>query len=285
MVLQPSFPNDGRRRQLLTPPLWIQRGICQCLESELPQVYLPLLLLRAAAGGNQVVVPLHVRMTLVALFASSQSHRYFGAYAEDILQRFFEKFEEWELQLVLEDLTKAGFASDDISTLTGKTLSDIPSTLLYRMVANWKVFSDARIQTLFSHCIPARIVSDWPMRSPPPGLLMLHMGQSKTLRDWARKQTLSCEVGLLAPHQFTESYSLSLLAMASVITSPAYASPESLLLSTEPPVVWAAFGTMLRLVPVENLMPSRMQTIDLRHIVSGHLHDTGSRKYQHICLR
>lgn len=225
------------------------------------------------------------RITLVSPSVTSQFHRYFGAYGEDILQRFFDKFEEWELQLVLEDLKKAGFTSDDTSALAGKTLSDVPSTLLYRMVANWKVFSDARIQTLFAHCLPTRIVSDWPMKSPPPGLLVLQMGESKALRDWARKQTLSCELSLLAPHQFTESYSQALMAMVAVVSSPTYASSESLLLSTEPPVVWAAFGTMLRLVPVERLMPSRTQAIDLRHVVSGHLHDTGSRKYEPFCFQ
>lgn len=186
---------------------------------------------------------------------------------------------------MLEDLKKAGFPNDDISTLpTGKTLSDVSSTLLYRMVVNWKVFSDARIQALFRQCVPTRIVSDWPMKNPPPGLLVLQMGESKPLRDWARKQSLSCELSLLAPHQFTGSYSQALLAMAAVVNSPTYASPGPLLLSTEPPVIWAAFGTMLRLVPVERLMPSRTQTLDLRHIVSGHLHDIGSREYESISL-
>ncbi|KAF5338959.1 hypothetical protein D9611_008720 [Ephemerocybe angulata] len=206
----------------------------------------------------------------------SSRSTYFGAYGAEILQRFFEKFEEWELDLVLQDLKAAGFSPDDMVT-DGKTLSDVPSTLLYRMVATWRVFRDSRIQALFHNYTPTRTLFDWPpKRPPPPGILLLLMGKSQAVRDWARKQCLSSELALMSSGQFTESYAQALLTMAAVVNSPTYTSTEGLLLSDDPAVVWSAFGTMLRVVPVEKLMSSTAQSIDLRHIVTGHLHDTGS---------
>lgn len=188
--------------------------------------------------------------------------------------------------MVLEDLKDNGFSTDGSSPLDGKTLSDAPPTLLYRMVVNWKTFSDSRVQNLLNTCPPRTIAPDWPSSPrypPPPGMLGLLMAKSPTLRDWARNQSFTSKPTCMSLAQFTESYTSALLAMAAVVNSPSYSTTGALILSDDPAAVWAAFGTMLQMIPVEHLTSNRLQSIDLRHIVAGHLHDTGTRKYT-ICL-
>jgi len=210
-----------------------------------------------------------------AVSRDSTLHRYFGAYNTDILQKFFAAFENWELKLVLDDLKKAGFPTDkSIHLLAGKSLSDAPSTLLYRLVVNWTVFSDARIQELIGTCPPTRPPLDWPAGNPPPGMLGLLMHKSPEVREWARQQCPDNSTTLMTAPQFTDSYVNALTTMAGAVPGSS-STTGGLLFSSDPTVIWSAIHTMLRMVPVDRLRTLRVQAVSLRLFVTLHLRDSG----------
>lgn len=179
--------------------------------------------------------------------------------------------------MVIEDLEKR-FSTKDLLSVKGQALSDLPPTLLYRMVVNWTVFSDPRIQALFRQCVAPKTVTGWPTGNPPPvpGTLALLIHESQDVRQWARKQCLASQLVMMAPERFTNSYSSALAFIANAVhPNP---KPQKVSSSQDPNVLWPAFGIILRLVPIDRLITTRVESMDLGHIITGHLHDTGSRE-------
>ena len=47
---------------------------------------------------------------------------------------------------------------------------------------------------------------------------------------------------------------------------------------TDVPALWSSYTTLLRFIPIELFRSSKSFDLDVRHIVIGHLHDTGNRQ-------
>ena len=164
--------------------------------------------------------------------------------------------------MVIEDLEQR-FSTKDLLSVKGETLSDLPPTLLYRMVVNWTVFSDPRIQALFRQSVPPSMVSGWPTGNLPPlpGILALLIHESQDVRQWARKQCLASQLVMMASEKFTTSYASALAFIANAVhPNP---KPQKVSSSQDPNVLWSGFGTMLRLVPIDRLSTTRVESIDL----------------------
>ncbi|KAG2010053.1 RNA helicase [Coprinopsis cinerea AmutBmut pab1-1] len=202
---------------------------------------------------------------------------YFGAYTKEILDTFFQKFEAWELTRVLADLETRGFSTAPISRNQGRTLAEVPPPLLYRILANWTVFTDSNVQAILHAFVPDSAVPDWPSNHCPPGLIISMSDDSQKLREWACRQLPSLELAIMSLEKFTPSYVKAFRALTAAIQSQSNpASPISTVqLSSDPIILWSAFSTVLRLVPADWILSNRNQNLDLRHLVTSHLHDTG----------
>ncbi|TFK27976.1 hypothetical protein FA15DRAFT_612773 [Coprinopsis marcescibilis] len=212
---------------------------------------------RSLRGCTQCVANLeHVKV-------SSRS-TYFAAYDPKVLDVFFAGLDAWELDTLLEDLRAKGITAGNATTV-----SEIPSPLLYRMLANWRIFSNSTIQTLIHAFPPSQIAADWPPNEPPPGILILLMDSSQQIRDWARRQAFPVEPVPMHPERFIPSYANAFRAAAEALNS----TQSAFSFSSDRQILWAEFTTLLRLAPIKQSAASNLQPLDLRHAVTGHLQD------------
>lgn len=216
---------------------------------------------------------------------------YFGAFNADILRAFYEKFEAWELGSVLQDLSHAGLIEGPLFSVSkGKTLAHAPAAVVFRMVSNWTIFNDPRVRSVIYQAPPAlQHVFEWPKDALPPGMLVLMMDERIDVRNWAKSQA-SRAISPMLDNKFLKSHIRSLEAITEAMamldhkaSSLPYSEFSSLshdkeiLFTSDLCVLWAAFYTVLKFTPVNWLKQRPQQHLDLRHIVTGHLHDTGPR--------
>ncbi|KAJ7250875.1 SEN1 N terminal-domain-containing protein [Mycena haematopus] len=189
---------------------------------------------------------------------------YFGAFSADILQGFYQSFEAWELNTVLEDIT-------------GRTLSSVSPGIGYRIVSNLTILQDPRILSIIHSEPLAAPVDNWPSDPISPGLLVLLLDEAPVVKEWAEKQALRSRVIPMAKETFLPSHVAALDAILKAL-DPMSMPETPFSFSRDPRVLWSGFWTVLSLVPVEYL-----RTGTVYRAVKGHLHDTGSH-FEYILL-
>ncbi|RDB14553.1 putative ATP-dependent helicase C29A10.10c [Hypsizygus marmoreus] len=196
---------------------------------------------------------------------------YFGAYQDHVLSAFYQTFDAWELQLVLQDLTKANLLNQP-STARAGTLSD---TLAYRMVSNWAIFKDPTVLSVIHTYPPTKLFVTWPTDPLPPGMLILLMDDMADVRRWAEIHASKCTVIPMSQDLFIGAYLDSVDTIGRQLTDPALNSSLPFSFAKDPSDLWSGFRLVLRLIPVDALGSRTRQYSDLRGIVARHLYDTG----------
>jgi senataxin len=222
-------------------------------------------------------------------------HRYFGAFDKHTLENFYQSFEQWELEGVLEVLANAGISLHNPDSSRPRTLSDAPSAVVYNMVANLTILKDPRILSFIRSLVPSQPLPGWPTDPLPAGLLILMLDEVSSVRRWARNQAARCTIVPIPKEKFVGSYrtavqivvyALSLSDHGNTSASPPFplASDSHSARSSSPfsfaidiADLWSGFCAVLRLIPPESLSSNTHQYADLRRIVANHLNDTGPR--------
>ncbi|KAF9534475.1 SEN1 N terminal-domain-containing protein [Crepidotus variabilis] len=212
-----------------------------------------------------------------AKIASRQT--YLGAFAAPVLKQFFVEYEKWELSEVIQDMERA-----DNPSVSGHppTPANLPVPTLYRMVANWNIFNDSRVQSYFlAHSIPED-EEGWPQSPLPPGLLVFLMVDPPHLRKWA--VTLASNSSIIPLDAFSAPYITAMASITSVLRRQlpdAMDTPKHELIPfAEPASIFNGVNAVLRLVPPDWLKGSSGQPLELRRALLSHLQVDGSHFIQ-----
>lgn len=201
--------------------------------------------------------------------------------------------------MVINTLSRAGIMSGAANPNSLCTLSNVPPAVVYHMVCNLDILQDARIISIIHVYPPSDSLPGWPTDPPPPGILILTVDENAEVRRWAKSQLSRCKTVPIPKEKFVGAYSIAMDAIAHAassrtqIDSPhnsaiivdmlrsttimASSSFGSFPYATNPVDLWSGFYAFLRLVPSELLTSSPHHNVDLRRLVTGHLHDTGLR--------
>ncbi|KAF8073606.1 SEN1 N terminal-domain-containing protein [Lyophyllum atratum] len=199
---------------------------------------------------------------------------YFGAYDEHVLNAFYQTLETWELDMVLQDLTKATLLGQPANSVQ-QTLSAAPPAVAYRMVSNWTIFKDSRILSVIHEYPPTGPFPIWPKDPLPPGMLVLLMDDKPNVRRWAEAHAAKCAVVPMSNDHFVGSYLDAVEIIGRHLTDPALNANLPFSFALDPSDLWSGFRTVLRHIPIEALGSTTREYSDLRGIVARHLYDTG----------
>ncbi|KAJ3978925.1 SEN1 N terminal-domain-containing protein, partial [Lentinula detonsa] len=197
---------------------------------------------------------------------ASSRQSYFGAIPDDAMRVYWLVFSKWELDHILAQ----------ISSPSGwKNSSDIPTPVFYRMICNFKVFQNPRIQSFLEQTSLPRTPSNWPAASIPPAMLVLLMHANATLREWALNQVLRCTVVPISHDDasflpYNQALELIMLSFSAQVRPE---TPIRLVADVE--TLWSSFHSVLRLLRPTHLTYSSSEGVDIRHVVTGHLHNDG----------
>jgi senataxin len=167
---------------------------------------------------------------------------------------------------------------------TTKTLSDIHPAVVYRMVCNWTIFSNPKIlSAIYSSSLIGPLLG-WPTDPLPPGMFVLLMSDRSSVRQWAVNQALQCTTVPMSDDLFVGSYlqAIEAVVYALTLSEPSHSDhalkkPFPFSVARDPSLLWSGFSIILRHIPVVALASNTRHHVDIRHIVTGHLHDTGPR--------
>ncbi|KAF8635838.1 hypothetical protein AX15_000034 [Amanita polypyramis BW_CC] len=193
-------------------------------------------------------------------------HTYFGAFPDGTLESFYKSFETWELASVQREIVNA--------SAIGSQTNVHPATV-YRALFNWTIFSATTIQSVLQNGLYH--VDDWPKDLVPPGTLLFLFHRNPEIRKWAQGLASKATVLPIPDDQFVGMYKVVLnfvVDMMSPDTSSAQNRYPALALSTDKYELWRAFRILLRNVP-PGLLKSKKDSMDVYHVVVGHLHDDG----------
>ncbi|KAI8978689.1 SEN1 N terminal-domain-containing protein [Trametes punicea] len=207
-------------------------------------------------------------------------HTYFGAFGEQVLTNFYNSFHNWLTGLAVDALAENGFASGDVNEHE-RTLGDAPPAITFLVLTYLEMLQDTRIITLLHSYCPRNPVKSWPDDIPPPALLALLFDENADVRSWAQKQTALYTVAPIPMENFLPGHSTVLKAATDCVASSrslgqCFGPEYKISFLSEIASLWSSYTTLLRYVPVEFFRSSKSFDPDLRHIVIGHLHDTGN---------
>ncbi|KAA1469989.1 hypothetical protein DENSPDRAFT_797113 [Dentipellis sp. KUC8613] len=212
---------------------------------------------------------------------------YMGAFEPPTIASFMEAFDEWELKMVLDSLSR----SHIVPTPPGapppsRSLVDAPPAVVFHIVANVHVLKNSGIQSILQAYTPSTAISAWPSEPVPPGILLLLLHQDQRIRQWARLHVARCRTAPMAMEKFVDTYPLVSDIMMHVVSQaggnpatsggpPTTFPLQTFAFSQKPAVLWSGFVTAFRMFPTEMLKPRQGTGFNLAHFVVGHLHDTG----------
>ena len=213
---------------------------------------------------------------------SSWSISYLAAFAVDLLDNFFEQFEQHELVVITADLKAAGFSPD--SQGQDKSLSQLPPGFLYRLISTWRVFASPLIQDLFIKYPPEKVPDEWPANPVPPGALVLLLHSDERVRKWAR--SIASRSSLDKADAMVGAYpqALAIISHSLCPLTPALECPSALIESAstfpfaQQSELWTGIETALRLIPPEWVSKTPRYKLDLRPAILVHLKDQSPRE-------
>jgi senataxin len=199
--------------------------------------------------------------------------------------------------MVISALSHAGFSPNISDNDPQLTLSNAPSAVVYHMVCNLQILQDSRILSIIRAHSPSDLLPGWPVDPPPAGMLILLVDENPRVRQWAKNQASKCKIVPIPKEKFVGPYAVALEAIAHAVSAGTDLSSSATLAvptnntaiatsnafrifsyTTDPADLWSGFCAFLRLIPPKLLTSSTNHNVDLRRLVTGHLHDTGPRQ-------
>lgn len=201
--------------------------------------------------------------------------------------------------MVVSALSRAGISSDVSNNHSRSTLSNAPSAVVYHMVCNLQILRDPRMLSIIHAHPPSDLLLGWPTDPPPAGLLILLVDENSQVRRWAKTQISKCKITPIPLEKFVGAYTIVIDAVAHAVSAGTHGNASSnpatvvsidntaietsglfgtFSYVTDPGDLWSGFCALLRLIPPELLTSSPHHNVDLRHLVTGHLHDIGPRQ-------
>lgn len=211
---------------------------------------------------------------------------YLAAFGKSVLKQFFTEFGRWELSEILKEIEDSESTASSSSHLL--PASNLPAATLYRMVANWDVFTDAKITSYFlSHTLPES-VDGWPEAPLPPGLFIFLIAEPLHLRKWAINIASKCTI---VPSEIFSCFYLD--AMTLIISVLRRQLPDVMnTLSANNAIPFAGpsdlfdgLNAALRLMPPEWLKGSSGQPLELRRTLLSHLGVESPCQFSRNCLQ
>ena len=185
--------------------------------------------------------------------------------------------------MVIDGLAACRISMEDTTSPAGVTLLDAPPALVYLALSNLDVLLDNRVLSIIAAYTPSSEFTSWPSDPPPPGLFYLSLHQNPSIRRWAELQMMKCRHTPMPSETFVGSYLTAFGAVVNVLTksepTPALSSGSTFPFSQDTASIWSGFVPVLRLLPRKCLRQGEWTSVDLCHVVAGHLHDTGPRAY------
>ena len=186
--------------------------------------------------------------------------RYFGAFPDSIIQRFWVNFEEYEVKYIAESLEAY------------KSIADIPSHLLYHMLTKASSFANPTIVKLLSPQEPLTRAADWPMNPIPIGYLLLVMHENTNIRKWAIQHACNLEP-VLAERLSSDCEVVSQIYLHKIGELENLSHPQAQKIVSEFPFSqtcgwWSGFSFLLYYVP-----RSFIESKGFHRTVIKHLHD------------
>ncbi|KAF5369282.1 hypothetical protein D9758_002689 [Tetrapyrgos nigripes] len=199
---------------------------------------------------------------------------YFGAFPDDTKDLFWTSFGEWETKCLLDVLDSHGLQPD--KAISPKGLSGIPTPIVYRMICNFIVFRDARIQAIINQSPPKDCLPSWPPDPVPPALMALLFHQDAAVRSWASKQAAKCTIVPMLKDDLLRAYqaSIDIVIRAFTPNSMAAMNVQTIPFTKDPALLWGSLYEFIRLLHPQHLTFVTSGS-DLRHVITGHLHDSG----------
>jgi senataxin len=196
-------------------------------------------------------------------------------------------FSDWEVSIFLDGLAACHLTPEGPTTSTSLTLLDAPPALIYLALWNLDVLNDNRVLSIFAKYAPTSAIPLLPPDPPPPGLFLLLFHESPPVRRWAKLQSMRCQHTPISMNKFVGPYLTAFAAVEDVLNAvkPTTKSDSRLAFpfSQEIASIWSGFVSALRLLPREYLKSGIWTSVDLSHVVAGHLHDKGPRTYP-LCI-
>ncbi|KAI0754949.1 SEN1 N terminal-domain-containing protein [Daedaleopsis nitida] len=207
-------------------------------------------------------------------------HTFFGAFNDAILKNFYDSFHKFIIDTVVQLMAEKDFLVQS-NPPSGRTLADAPPAITFLMTTYLQTLQDPRIITLIHSYCPRAPIKSWPTDIPPPLLLALLFDDTSEVRSWAQKQCALCEIAPIPMENFLPSHMTVLKAVSDAIASSrtlpdCFGDTYKLSFLQDSSATWTGFTTLLRFVPIELFRASRSFDFDIRHIIVGHLHDTGN---------
>ncbi|KAI9443210.1 SEN1 N terminal-domain-containing protein [Lactarius indigo] len=204
---------------------------------------------------------------------------YLAAFPLKTRQTFMRTFNSWETTMFIDGLAACRISMEDTSSPAGATLLDAPPALVYLALSNLDVLLDSRVLSIIAAYAPPSEFTSWPPDPPPPGLFYLSLHQSPSIRRWAELQIMRCRNTPVPSETFVGSYLTVFGVVVDVLTksksAPTLSSGPTFPFSQDTASIWSGFVPILRLLPREYLRQGGRSSVDLCHVVAGHLHDTG----------
>ena len=146
------------------------------------------------------------------------------------------------------------------------------------MLFNSTIFSDPAIQTALQGGLYR--LDSWPKDSlVPPGVLLLLFHKDLAIRQWSQSVASKATVVPVPKEQFVGMYNDVLTSIIDLLSFDMLSNLQSrfatFAFSTDKRDIWQALQVFLRQVHPD-LLKSKQNSIDIRHVVVGHLHDSGA---------
>lgn len=185
------------------------------------------------------------------------------------MKSFYKSFETWELAVVQRDISGVN--------ASGSTMAGVQPATMYRMLFNSTIFADSAIQTALR--VAFNRVDGFPKDVVPPGVLLLLFHKDPVVRQKAQSLATQATVVPIPKEQFVGMYKDVLASIVERLSFDPLSNPQSRFPSFEFSPnrrdLWQSLPKLLRHVHPE-LLKSRDNSIDIRHVVVGHLHDSGA---------
>lgn len=203
---------------------------------------------------------------------------YFGAFNDSVLGPFYDSLSKWELDSVIQGLAEVGITSP-FAGANSHSLDIAPPAVAYHIFYNPHILRDAQISEIVRDTPPVQLISRWPTDYPPPCLFYLVVDEREGIRKWALEQLGLCKAAAMPADRFLPTYCSVLKTITSIVSNEAGdsdASSVGIIFSRDPTVLWSGYSIILRYVPSEYLCPQKSLDVDVRRVVTSHLHDTGN---------